>query len=543
MIFGGVFILEKIEIIDGIEMVIMGEENGTFEVIEGETLDREVTEVNYDNVFLENESDLIRMEMNIIEFPLFSRNRKAKKGKPIRYMFDSKKDRYLEIIPGKDKIPGEFDEKVFLGIIRLHQHQNLEQKIYTDYPTLLEEIGINYNGKNIELLKKSLSRLTQTSYIFNNVFYSNAKKAMLKNEKIETSIFSIKTITLKKAQKNSEEYLKFFRNEKIKEIVEITYLGLFYENIMLKGFLRFDSKELLKIEDSVTRNLYMMITKWRNKKLGVRLYSFFLASRIPLSWEKKNVSKTVSKLKKSLDNLKEQGKLKNYIFDRNGKLEQSFFDIFFDKTHNFDHFTDNEKIGQEDFQIEYIEEKDYIISDEKDFIIPKEHDIRGNNELRTLLNLLPEEEIDNKVKKEKWIKKIEKALQEHSYNAILDDILYSKENADNFESFFSSSIKDGHWGLGYKEKVQIKEAEKENEEQLEKERAAEKIKEEEEQKRIEEEYEKLDLLYEEKSEEEKEEIYNIALKLMEKDGHSLVNKRVLKVMFNTAYKYKAMKES
>ena len=46
-----------------------------------------------------DEADLIRLDMNIIEYPLFSRNRKREKNQILKYYFNNNKSKYIEITP------------------------------------------------------------------------------------------------------------------------------------------------------------------------------------------------------------------------------------------------------------------------------------------------------------------------------------------------------------------------------------------------------------------------------------------------------------
>lgn len=65
-----------------------------------------------------------------------------------------------------------------------------------------------------------------------------------------TNIFSMRTISFAEAVSMEGDTQKYFRNSKIKEIIEIKLSSHFYENITSKGFLRFDSKVLLELEDT-----------------------------------------------------------------------------------------------------------------------------------------------------------------------------------------------------------------------------------------------------------------------------------------------------
>ena len=97
----------------------------------------------------------------------------------------------------------------------------------------------------------------------------------------------------------------------------------FYENIVRKGYLAFDSDELLNIKDSVTRSIYTMITKWRNDELYLKRPAFYIARRIPLSWTPETVRKTIPRIEESLIELKNSGYITDYNLLKNGKLDKA----------------------------------------------------------------------------------------------------------------------------------------------------------------------------------------------------------------------------
>lgn len=274
-------------------------------------------------------SDLIRVEMNAVEYPLFSKNKKIKVNQIIKYTFDG--DRYLEVKPvAGGKIPLEFDENVFYGLMRIYKKQGHHQKVYFDWQHLIEETGIKYNGTSLTKTKAALKRMCETHYVFNNLFYSNAKRDIIKDN-LSTTMFSKREITLKDAQETSEEHLKYFRSGKVKEIVEVTFSTPFYENIIRKGFLYFDSNELLMLENAITRNIFMLLTKWRNGEEFIKRHSKYIAGRIPLSWKKENINKSVKSIINAMEDLKKMELIKDYNFVKTTVYETSYFQVFFDK--------------------------------------------------------------------------------------------------------------------------------------------------------------------------------------------------------------------
>jgi len=97
--------------------------------------------------------------------------------------------------------------------------------------------------------------------------------------------------------------------------------------------LAFDADELLSIKDSITRSIYTMITKWRYNNFYLKKTAFHIARRIPLAWDN-NARRTVIKIDKCLQELKDSNFIKDYKFNKNDKWERADFEIFWDSTHN-----------------------------------------------------------------------------------------------------------------------------------------------------------------------------------------------------------------
>ena len=74
-----------------------------------------------------------------------------------------------------------------------------------------------------------------------------------------------------------------------------------------------------------------MITKWRYKSLYLKKQAYFIARRIPLAWDK-NPRRTVLRIEKSLQDLKDDFYIKDFKTNKNKKWEQADFEIFFDET-------------------------------------------------------------------------------------------------------------------------------------------------------------------------------------------------------------------
>ena len=198
-----------------------------------------------------------------------------------------------------------------------------------------------------------------------------------------------------------------------------------------------------------------------------------------------------------------------------------------------------EKIGRRiafiDFQTE---RKEIILTSDKNFEIEKEPEKlkEYSKKVLELFKLLPLEEQLEDRKNE-----LEKILKNHSYEMILGDINYCKNNSkDNFWGYFLKSLKSGHYGKVKIEKDKIREEEKQK--KIEEEKLKEEKKEEEKNKLLE--AKEINNILDEKynlyDEKTKELIRNTADEIIEKEGKEFKLDIIQKSMFNTIYKYKAM---
>jgi len=305
------------------------------EIIDNEVeIVEEFLNIDESLVELEKNRDLVRMEMNIIEFPIFSRSNLLKLNQVKKYYFATDKSSYLEVIPAVGtSIPGEFEERVFIALLKIFKNSGYKNTFYCKASEIIDNMNIS-NAKSKKAfyskVKQSISKLTTTTFRFKNLFYSNELQDVV-DDLIETNILTYRLVSFKEANVSEKDY---FSDKRIKEIYKITISQHFYENIIKKGYLVFDADELLNIKDSVTRSIYTMITKWRNNKLYLKRPAFYIARRVPLAWNKHSIKKTVPKIEKSLKELKENNYITNYIFYKNDKLEKSEFEIFFSEEHN-----------------------------------------------------------------------------------------------------------------------------------------------------------------------------------------------------------------
>jgi hypothetical protein len=294
----------------------------------------------------ENDETIIQYEFSLIELPIFSKNKKVESGKAQMYIFSERDDSHLYIIPSADpkqrsnKILQEFDEVVFYGVMRLSKQQK-NRVVVTDYYTLMDMAKIKYDGKQLERTKDSIERMKNCAIEINHAFYNAAIKKG-KNSITLNLLDKVQIITFDEFQELPKEsknkYENFFRNSKIKEIIILTLNEDIYKNIENKGYLNFDTEKLALIDNAVSRKLYVLLMKWQGweKKDKLVRSCRFLASRIPLSFDIKNVFGTIKVLEKACLDLKNLNLVKDFILLKFKPLANSKIEFDFFTTHDHD---------------------------------------------------------------------------------------------------------------------------------------------------------------------------------------------------------------
>lgn len=316
----------------------MNKKYEVFNVPKNEVIDTgpsEIVEKFLDVSEIENEkqNSLVRIDINVIEYPLFTKNPRRKKNQIIRYFFNRDKEAYIQVNPTSgDFIPGEFEERVFIAILKIMRDKKYNNEFYTKPSEILYNMGIpqtSYKSfyKKITL---ALQRLSQTSYTFKNSLYSNKMKGII-DDKINTNIMNIRIITLNQAEKDEMEY---FQDKRTKEVIKISISNYFYDNIIRKGYLVYDSQLLLNMNSPITRALYMLVNKLRFSKFHLRVLALSLIKKIPLSDDAKSLGRSIKSLEKSCEQLKKMDLISDFNVIKQGKLIQTEIEFFFEEKHN-----------------------------------------------------------------------------------------------------------------------------------------------------------------------------------------------------------------
>lgn len=293
------------------------------------TKETEIIEENIyvDEDFIKNKS-LIRMDLNLIQYPIFSKNTKRKENQIVKYYFNKNKDTFITVIPSAGNyIPGEAEEKVFIALMKIMKQRGMPRKFIVTSKELKEELSLN-TGRYIAIIKDALLRLSSTTYNFKNTMYSSEKKTVL-SEEVQTAIMSLRILRLE--DKNNIKIKKEINDNRVKEVYEICISDHFYNNIVTKGYLVYNSDILLSIDTSTARTIYMFIEKLRFNELYLKIDTLFLIKRIPLKYSKSHMSRTIKILESNLQELKDKNLIESFSFIKETTWEKSEIEIYFNE--------------------------------------------------------------------------------------------------------------------------------------------------------------------------------------------------------------------
>lgn len=298
--------------------------------IEDEITETPETEIIEENIYIDEEllknKSLIRVDMNVIQYPLFSKNPKRKINQIVKYFFNRKRDSYINVVPmNGNYIPGEMEEKIFIALMKLMKKKGMQRRFIVTANELKHELNMNTKDY-IKRVKESLIRLASTNYQFKNTLYSNKEKSLLTRD-IHTTIMGLEILKLE--EKKNKILKEQISDKRIKEAYEISISDYFYDNLVSKGYLVYDSDLLLTIESSTSRTIYMLIEKLRFNELYLKIDILFLIKRIPLKYDKKNIARTIKIISKSLNELMEKELIESFSFIKDTTWEKSEVEIYF----------------------------------------------------------------------------------------------------------------------------------------------------------------------------------------------------------------------
>lgn len=425
----------------------MSKDIDKYKVEESRTVEKTRVEefLNIDEslIELEKNSNIVRLDMNTLEFPLFSKDTRRKSNQIKKYYFKADGSSYLEVEPGADlSIPGDFEERVFIALTKIMRNNGYGRKFIVTANEIMNNLNLKYTGAYVKKLRKAIKTLTKTRYTFKNSLYSNDKSSVI-NDEIGTAIMNIRIISRK--DKESDE-IEQFEDGRTKEVYEISLSDYFYTNIVKKGYLTFDSEKLLKMK-AITRSIYQMIEKWRGYKLYLKRPALYIARRIPLKWDKRVIGRTIETIEKSCIELKKIGLIKGYKIIKNKKWELAEIEFTFDEKHNKikrDSFFEDKRFTDGlGLYITHTEHKE--IDNNKNIeeaeIISSVKDKFTDDELKKIKEALPE--------RAQKLKTIDRVIKEYSkkydFSYLLSCAEYTALNAkSSYRAYFISVIENNY---------------------------------------------------------------------------------------------------
>lgn len=426
-----------------------------------EVIDTPETEIVEENItldesFIKNRA-LIRMDMNIIQYPIFSKNTKRKTNQIVKYYFNNNRDTYITVTPASGyHIPGEMEEKVFIVLMKIMKDKGMPQKFWVTLSELKKELGLNTNRAN-ELIKKSLLRIANTFYSFKNTMYFNELKSVLKEE-ITRSIFELDIVSLER--KENAEIKAQINDKRIKEIYQIKISDFFYKNILAKGYLVYDAAVLLDIESSTARTIYMLIEKLRFNEIYLKIDVMYLIKRIPLKYDKSNIGRTVKTLIKSFQELKDKTLIKNFILEKEGTWESAEVEVFFydftvqDKQQRFfDDLNEFRHLSQSQLLVSHTENKDLQDENEENL---NEFIVVTPEMIEEVLKLMPIKARSLKT----MPKTIKDAVENYGLEKVRKVAVYMKKNkVDKVRAYFIKAL-ENDWTKDEEDIVVVEKEEK-----------------------------------------------------------------------------------
>ncbi len=379
---------------------------------------------------LERSSNVIRLEMNTIELPLFSKNPKRIKNEIKVYHFKTDKSSYLEIeAPAGFAIPGEFEEKVFIALTRIMKKNNYNRKFIVSVNEILENLGLK-NPIYYKKIKDALVLLSKTNYTFFNSLYSNKDSGVL-NKEVVASIMNVTIITRKDEMSRN---IEAFEDGRVREVYEIVLSDYFYNNIITKGYMAFDAEQLLSIGNSISRSIFTMVEKWRGYELYLKRPIFFIARRVPLKWNKNQIKRTVDTIEKALIELKQSNLIDSYRIIKEKKWELAEVEITFLEDHN--------KTKRETFFTERNEFHSFemVVTDTEERF--KES---SKGDLNDILHLFPKRVLEMKTF-ESFIKN---AIVKYGYDYVVGTAEYTiRKKPNSYKSYMAKAL-EGNWADEY----------------------------------------------------------------------------------------------
>lgn len=433
----------------------------------------------------------IPITREMLTAPLFARGKKNKVNQQQIFYLNPQKTRNIEISPKfNDTINAEFEERVFMALIDIGKRQQiflaldyLPREIYTTVALIIKTMGLKYDGRYRSRVIEALERLQHTRYAFKNCFF-NSEVNKFKEEEHTSILSRYNYESYFEVEQLNPAIVEFFGNDRrIKDFLIVEISKPFYTNLVSKkGYLNFDSGQLLSIDNGVARKLFMYCdrNRWQDDldykekgdDLKIRVLVQVLAQIIPLNFKPKNIPDTIKILEQSLQYLKNNNSIVGFIFHKEKPQKNSWIEIFFKKSRKYD----GERLLEE-----------FVVHTQETKLIPTnlENTEEPYSNLNTLTNKAPEtnfinnDDIDSQIMKyldkqglfltHSTILELNTLLRQKDIFAVQTAISYTLEaNPDNIDAYLTNCIQKG-WYIGLYNKLKAEHSQQEKSKQRSKE--------------------------------------------------------------------------
>lgn len=266
------------------------------------------------------------MEGNFMEIPFAVMNRKADDigTLEIKWVDSNNVARNLKVVASNESnLPTAKDMNVLVGLFKLYSEQNsvieingqqricntLPIRIHFTFAELTRTLGYKtIGGSVIKQLQKSIETLSLTSLISENGLYDASTRTYVNDTKKIYKILEMQIYTYKD---NKDK--KRLSPEEIKQNNFVEISPFFYNSMLSGNFGIFNYNLWRTFKRDISKKLYLILNKWDNDKRPFVFYEYkSLYSMIPLDDESVDVSTKNRYIRRSAQDMKECGYIKDY---------------------------------------------------------------------------------------------------------------------------------------------------------------------------------------------------------------------------------------
>lgn len=217
----------------------------------------------------------VRMEMNLLEYPLFTINSKSQEKELSieRVISNGSSTRIVKWLCTTDTVlPDAFDKKIFFALIQLYEAQDCPEdgEVTFSRYDLAEIMGLDQSGKTYRRLEEGLGRLQDMKVRGWNAWYET-ETGKFKDVLDRFSVISRVTLVTK----GTVDQLDLVKSRAFLDPVLCRSIRQGYVKLM-------DIDTAMEIKSPIALRLFEVLSRRRNKKDALPLHLAKLAATIPL---------------------------------------------------------------------------------------------------------------------------------------------------------------------------------------------------------------------------------------------------------------------